>query len=240
MKNTIPKPNLLLVEDEEHISEMLQLNLELEGYEVSLATTGPQAIKMVKAEYFDLVILDIMLPEMDGIAVCETIRMQNIEVPILFLSAKNSAADRIEGLRKGGDDYLSKPFNLEELLLRVSKLIVKNKRMQQMSSVGDVYQFAGGKIDFSAHECFDKNGVKQELSKKESALLKLLIEREGETVSREHILQVVWGYNVYPTTRTIDNFILGFRKHFEQDTRNPIYFHSIRGVGYKFTSNEKK
>lgn len=240
MNNLKSKSNLLVVEDEENISELLQLNLELEGYEVSIAKTGIQAIKMVKAEYFDLIILDIMLPEMDGITVCETIRTQNIDIPILFLSAKDSVADRIEGLKKGGDDYLTKPFNLEELLLRVEKLVAKSKRMQQTTTVADIYEFSGGKIDFGAHECYDKNGIRQELSKKESALLKLLIERDGETVSREHILQVVWGYNVYPTTRTIDNFILGFRKHFEKDTRSPVYFHSIRGVGYKFTSKEKK
>lgn len=240
MNSVKNKSNLLIVEDEENIREMLQLNLELEGYEVSIAKTGIQAIKMVKAEYFDLIILDIMLPEMDGITVCETIRTQNIDVPILFLSAKDSVADRIEGLKKGGDDYLTKPFNLEELLLRVEKLVAKNKRIQHSAPVAEIYEFQGGKIDFAAHECYDKNGQRQELSKKESALLKLLIERDGETVSREHILQVVWGYNVYPTTRTIDNFILGFRKHFEQDTRSPIYFHSIRGVGYKFTSKEKK
>ncbi|HTN16257.1 MAG TPA: response regulator transcription factor [Chitinophagaceae bacterium] len=240
MKNQNPKANLLIVEDEENIREMLQLNLELEGYEVTSASTGAQAIKNVKSEYFDLVVLDIMLPEMDGLAVCETIRTQNIDVPILFLSAKDSAADRIEGLKKGGDDYMTKPFNLEEFLLRVEKLVAKNKRIKRSNTIPDIYEFAGGKIDFSAHECFDKNGTKQELSKKESALLKLLIERDGETVSREHILQVVWGYNVYPTTRTIDNFILGFRKHFEQDSRSPVYFHSIRGVGYKFTSKEKK
>lgn len=234
------KYSILVVEDEENILELLELNLELEGYEVSIAKTGAQAVKQFKSEYFDLIILDIMLPEMDGIAVCETIRTQNNEVPILFLSAKNSAADRVEGLKKGGDDYMTKPFNLEELLLRIEKLIIKNKRLQQAPVHSDIYEFGGGKIDFTAHECIDKNGERQELSKKESALLKLLIERDGETVSREHILQVVWGYNVFPTTRTIDNFILGFRKYFEQDTRNPIYFHSIRGVGYKFTSKEKK
>ncbi|GAA4449556.1 response regulator transcription factor [Rurimicrobium arvi] len=240
MNKQASKGNLLVVEDEENISEMLQLNLELEGYEVSVAKTGSQAIKMVRSEYFDLIILDIMLPEMDGITVCETIRTQNMEVPILFLSARDSAADRIEGLKKGGDDYLTKPFNLEELLLRVSKLVTKNNRLRQTTSVPDIYEFAGGRIDFAAHECFDRNGARHELSKKESALLKLLIERDGETVSREHILQVVWGYNVYPTTRTIDNFILGFRKYFEKDSRSPVFFHSIRGVGYKFTSKEKK
>jgi len=154
----------------------------------------------------------------------------------MFLSARNTSADKVEGLKKGGDDYLTKPFNLEELLLRVQKLIVKNKKIHNPHAVPDVYQFSGGKIDFAAHECTDHTGTRQELSKKEAALLKLLIEHEGQVVSREHILQIVWGYNVYPTTRTIDNFILNFRKYFEKDSRNPKHFHSVRGIGYKFTA----
>lgn len=232
----LPKASVLVAEDEESLRETLKLNLELEGYEVTTADTGPAVLKCVKGEYFDLIILDIMLPEMDGITVCETIRMQHNDVPILFLSARNSSADRVEGLKKGGDDYLTKPFNLEELLLRVSKLIAKNKKIREPQSVGDIYEFDGYRIDFSAHECTDRKGNKQELSKKEAALLKLLIEHEGEVVSREQILQIVWGYNVYPTTRTIDNFILNFRKYFEADSRNPVHFHSIRGIGYKFTA----
>jgi len=233
-----PKPtkaSILIAEDEESLREGLKLNLELEGYEVTTIDNGPGVIKMVKNEYFDLIILDIMLPDMDGITVCETIRMQHNDVPILFLSARNSGADRVEGLKKGGDDYLTKPFNLEELLLRVDKLITKNKKIKEPQTVGDTYEFDGCKIDFAAHECTDKNKQVQELSKKEAALLKLLIEHEGEVVSREQILQIVWGYNVYPTTRTIDNFILNFRKFFEKDSRNPRHFHSIRGIGYKFT-----
>ena len=229
------KASILVAEDEESLREALKLNLELEGYEVTTVDNGPGVIKTVKNEYFDLIVLDIMLPDMDGITVCETIRMQHNDVPILFLSARNSSADRVEGLKKGGDDYLTKPFNLEELLLRVDKLVTKNKRMKEPQTVGDTYEFAGCKIDFAAHECTDKNKQIQELSKKEAALLKLLVEHEGDVVSREQILQIVWGYNVYPTTRTIDNFILNFRKFFEKDTRNPKHFHSIRGIGYKFT-----
>lgn len=229
------KASLLVAEDEESLREVLKLNLELEGYEVTTVDNGPAVIKMVKNEYFDLIILDIMLPEMDGITVCETIRMQRNDVPILFLSARNSGADRVLGLKKGGDDYLTKPFNLEELLLRVDKLVTKNKKIKEPHAVSDIYEFEGCKIDFAAHECTDKNKKVQELSKKEAALLKLLIEHEGEVVSREQILQIVWGYNVYPTTRTIDNFILNFRKYFEKDSRNPKHFHSIRGIGYKFT-----
>jgi len=235
MSKNETKASLLVVEDEESIREAIKLNLELEGYEVTTVDNGASVLKAVKNEYFDLIILDIMLPEMDGITVCENIRMQNNEVPILFLSARNSGADRIEGLKKGGDDYMTKPFNLEELLLRVEKLVVKNKKLKERNAAPDVYTFGRCKIDFSAQSAKDKEGKALELSKKEMALLKLLIEHKNEVVSREHILQVVWGYNVYPTTRTIDNFILNFRKYFEKDTRNPRHFHSVRGVGYKFT-----
>jgi two-component system alkaline phosphatase synthesis response regulator PhoP len=227
--------SVLLVEDEENLHEALKLNLELEGYEVTSAFDGTAALKALQAEYFDLIILDVMLPEMDGINVTETIRISNNEVPILMLSARNSSADRVLGLKKGADDYLTKPFNLEELLLRVQKLINKNKKLQDKSSVGDVYTFDNNTIDFKAQEALDTNGRKIQLSKKETMLLKLLIENKNEVVPREKILQAVWGYNVYPTTRTIDNFILNFRKYFEEDSRNPKYFHSVRGVGYKYS-----
>ncbi len=229
------KASILLVEDEDNLHEALKLNLELEGYGISSAYDGPQALKAVEQEYFDLIILDVMLPEMDGITVIETIRVHNNKVPILILSAKNASADRVLGLKKGADDYLSKPFNLEELLLRVQKLIEKNKKMLDRDSIGDTYSFGNNTIDFNAQEAMTKNGEKVQLSKKESMLLKLLIENKNEVVPREKILQAVWGYNVYPTTRTIDNFILNFRKYFEDDSRNPRYFHSVRGVGYKYT-----
>jgi two-component system alkaline phosphatase synthesis response regulator PhoP len=229
------KSSILLVEDEENLHEALKLNLELEGYEVTSAYNGASALKAVQSEYFDLVVLDVMLPEVDGINVTETIRLQNIEVPILILSAKNTSADRVLGLKKGADDYLTKPFNLEELILRVQKLIEKNKKLQDKSSVGDTYSFGNNAVDFKAQEAVTKSGDKIQLSRKESMLLKLLIENKNEVVPREKILQVVWGYNVYPTTRTIDNFILNFRKYFEEDSRNPKYFHSVRGVGYKYS-----
>ena len=228
------KPSILLVEDEENLHEALKLNLELEGYEVSSAYDGAAALKAIQSEYFDLLILDVMLPEIDGINITETVRLQNIDVPILILSAKNTSADRVLGLKKGADDYLTKPFNLEELILRVQKLIEKNKKLQDRSSIGDTYSFGKNTVDFKAQEKKKKNGEKVQLSRKESMLLKLLIENKNEVVPREKILQSVWGYNVYPTTRTIDNFILNFRKYFEEDSRNPKYFHSVRGVGYKY------
>ncbi|MBL0152300.1 MAG: response regulator transcription factor [Chitinophagaceae bacterium] len=229
------KTSLLLVEDAEHLHEALRLNLELEGYEVTSAFDGAQALTAIRNEYFDLIILDVMLPEMDGINVTETVRLSNNEVPILILSAKNSSADRVLGLKKGADDYLTKPFNLEELLLRVNKLINKNKKLLDKTSVGDTYSFGGNTIDFKAQEAMTTAGNQIQLSKKETMLLKLLIENKNEVVPREKILQSVWGYNVYPTTRTIDNFILNFRKYFETDSRNPKYFHSVRGVGYKYS-----
>lgn len=224
----------MLVEDEENLHEALKLNLELEGYEVTSAFDGAAALKAVQGEYFDLIILDVMLPEMDGINVTETIRISNNEVPILILSAKNSSADRVLGLKKGADDYLTKPFNLEELLLRVHKLINKNQKLLDKTTIGDSYTFGNNIIDFKAQQATGYTGDKIELSKKETMLLKLLIENKNEVVPREKILQSVWGYNVYPTTRTIDNFILNFRKYFEEDSRNPKYFHSVRGVGYKY------
>ena len=229
------KFSILLVEDEENLLEALKLNLELEGYEVTGAHDGAEALRTVQKEYFNLLILDVMLPELDGITVCETIRLNNPDIPILILSAKNSSADRVLGLKKGADDYLTKPFNLEELLLRVNKLIRKSERLSAKQPLPEIYVFGKNKIDFKASEAFTKNGEKIMLTKKEIMLLKLLIENKNEVVTREKILQAVWGYNVYPTTRTIDNFILNFRKYFEEDSRNPDYFHSVRGAGYKFT-----
>jgi two-component system, OmpR family, alkaline phosphatase synthesis response regulator PhoP len=229
------KFSILLVEDEENLQEALKLNLELEGYEITGAYDGAEALQAVQKEYFNLIILDVMLPEIDGITVCETIRLSNPDIPILILSAKNSSADRVLGLKKGADDYLTKPFNLEELLLRVNNLIKKSERLGSKEPIPDIYEFGKNKIDFKASEAYTKSGEQVTLTKKEIMLLKLLIENKNEVVTREKILQVVWGYNVYPTTRTIDNFILNFRKYFEEDSRDPKYFHSVRGVGYKFT-----
>jgi two-component system alkaline phosphatase synthesis response regulator PhoP len=229
------RKSILLVEDEENLHDALKLNLELENYQVTSAYDGNEALKAVKAEYFDLVILDVMLPGIDGINVAETIRVQQNPVPILMLSARNTSADRVLGLKKGADDYLNKPFNLEELLLRVHKLIDKNQKLQEKNTAPDKYLFGKNGIDFKAQEAFNKKNERFRLSKKETMLLKLLIEHKNEVVKREKILQSVWGYQVYPNTRTIDNFILNFRKYFEDDSRNPKHFHSVRGVGYKYT-----
>lgn len=230
------KLSILLVEDEENIQDALKLNFEMEGYEVTSVYDGEAALKAVHDEYFDLIILDVMLPEIDGITVCENIRLTNTEIPILMLSAKNQSADRILGLKKGADDYVTKPFSLEELLIRVRILINKSKKISAKEPVEEQYVFGKNQINFKSLECVTKTGEVVALTKKEVMLLKLLIENKNEVVTREKILQSVWGYNVYPTTRTVDNFILNFRKYFEEDSRNPKYFHSIRGIGYKFTN----
>jgi len=231
------KGNILIVEDEENLHKTLRYNLEMEEYSITSAFTGTEAIKAIDSEFFDLIILDLMLPELDGISIAENVRVKNIDTPILILSAKNSSADKILGLKKGADDYMTKPFNLQELLLRVDKMVIKSKKIRSTGSSqndSSTYSFGGNTVDFNAQTAVTHLGNSIELSKKESLLLKLLIENKGNVVTREKILQVVWGYNVYPTTRTIDNFILNFRKNFEKDARNPIFFQSIRGAGYKF------
>ncbi|HMQ50100.1 MAG TPA: response regulator transcription factor [Saprospiraceae bacterium] len=222
---------LLLVEDEENIREVVKLNLELEGYEVVAASNGKTALRYIKEQHFDLLILDVMLPEIDGFQICEQVRLTNLEVPILFLTAKDTAQDRIAGLKMGADDYLTKPFNLEELLLRVQNLIKRTSKSPE--NTPEIYTFGPNEVNFATYQA--KSGDQSiALTKKEAMLLKLLIDRKGQVVSRQQILQSVWGYDVYPSTRTIDNFILSFRKYFEVDPKNPVYFHSIRGVGYKF------
>lgn len=223
---------ILVVEDEEQIRKIIKLNLELDGYEVVEVDNGRKALDIINQQHFDLLILDVMLPEVNGFEICQRVRIRNAKVGIIIVSAKDTSADRINGLKMGADDYLNKPFNLEELLLRVNNLLKRSTE----EAAKDLQEFSFGNnyINFTTYESRGVQGVFQ-LTNKESLLLKLLIERQNEVVSRNQILQTVWGYDVYPSTRTIDNFILSFRKYFENDPRDPKYFHSIRGVGYKFT-----
>ncbi|MDB4999313.1 MAG: DNA-binding response regulator, partial [Mucilaginibacter sp.] len=195
------------------------------------------ALQIFKEERFNLVILDVMMPEIDGFVVAETIRLENSEVPIMFLTAKNTNEDKISGLKKGADDYLTKPFNLEELILRVNNLVKRSLKGDDLKEFNS-YKIGDKTIHFNSFELVNEDESITPLTKKETMLLKLLIERRNEAVSREQILETVWNYDVYPSTRTIDNFILTFRKYFEPDPKNPVYFHSIRGVGYKFTDNQ--
>jgi two-component system, OmpR family, alkaline phosphatase synthesis response regulator PhoP len=231
--NTMGKQRILLVEDEEALRLALKLNFELEGYDVTLSSTGPDALERMRGAHFDLVVMDVMLPGMDGYSVVETVRLEGDGTPVLFLTARTAPADRIRGLRTG-DDHLGKPFELEELLLRVGKLIQRSDK-GSTAVLPSEFAFNGNKVDFNSYDVVGQDGRKRTLSQREIMLLRLLIERAGEVVSREEILQKVWGYNVFPTTRTVDNFIVAFRKYFEPDPRTPKHFHSIRGVGYKFT-----
>lgn len=224
---------ILLVEDETTLSETIKLNFEMEGYHVVVATDGKKALRAFKSGRFNLIVLDVMLPEMDGMAVCRTIRLENSDIPILMLTAKNSSADRIDGLKTGADDYLTKPFNLEELLLRVNNLIRRGLRSGK-SPVVNLATVNGNKIDFAQMEITTPKGQIINLTKKENMLLKLLVEKKNEVVSREHILETVWGYDIYPSTRTIDNFMVTFRKYFEKDPSDPKHFLAVRGVGYKY------
>ena len=215
---------ILLVEDEEHLHDVIKMNLELEEYVVISAKNGKEALDRFSQGRYDLILLDVMLPEVDGFAVCETIRLKNKQIPILFLTAKDSSQDRIQGLKIGGDDYLTKPFNLEELLLRVQNLLKRSIVTDQKIEEVNEYRFGPNKVNFSTYEVQTKEGETKQISQKEVLLLKLLIEKKGEVVSRDEILEKIWGYDVYPSTRTIDNYILAFRKYFEENPRDTSLF----------------
>lgn len=226
---------ILLVEDEEHLLKTILLNLELENYQVTTATDGIDALKKFRSASFDLIILDVMLPEMNGFDVCEEIRKENTQIPVLFLTAKGTSEDKVKGLKLGADDYLTKPFNLEELLLRIQILIKRYMIPGQQAKSLEKYAFSGNEINFITYEIKGANGLQTGITKREIALLRLLIERKGEVISREEILDAVWGTEAFPSSRTIDNYIVSFRKYFEKNQKEPRHFHSIRGVGYKFT-----
>ncbi|MES2622101.1 MAG: response regulator transcription factor [Bacteroidota bacterium] len=227
---------ILLVEDEENLLDAIKLNLELEGYEVEAADTGKKALKKIASQRFNLVILDVMLPEVDGFEICENFRMRDTETPVLFLTAKDASEDKVKGFKAGGDDYLTKPFNLEELLLRV-KVLIKHSVRGKLEVVNTKeFQFGGNTVNFLTFTAVGIDGKAYKLTKKEISLLKLLFDNKNKVVPREQILRFVWGYDVYPSTRTIDNFIATFRKYFEKDPSSPQHFFSIRSVGYKFVN----
>lgn len=222
---------ILLVEDEEQLNKIIKLNLELEGYEVVSTDNGEEALLVIESQHFDLLILDIMLPGINGLQICEKVRISNNKVAIIIISAKDTSRDRISGLKVGADDYLTKPFVLEELLLRVKNLIKRSSEDGKIASTE--YIFGNNKINFETYEAIGNQG-KFTLTHREAMLLKMLIDKKNEVVSRKAILQNVWGYDVFPSTRTIDNFIANFRKYFEENPKEPKFIESIRGVGYKF------
>jgi len=226
---------ICLVEDESNLNEMITMNLQLEGHEVVSLSDGMQGVAVApEANSFDLFILDVMLPHYSGLQICEAIRLHS-NVPVLFLSARGTSADKIAGLKTGGNDYLSKPFELEELLLRVKVLTAG----VALAPEEEIYTIGGKQVNFATFEVVDmQSGEHLSLSKREIDLLRLFFEKEGKVVSRDEILDRLWGKDQYPTARTIDNYILNFRKIFEKDPKNPVHFHSIRSVGYKFSAAE--
>lgn len=231
------KKRILIIEDDLHIAEGLQLNLTLQGYAVDIAADGVAGLSQWKRVRPDLVILDIMLPGIDGLSILQSIRLEDEWLPILILSAKGDPDDRIKGLTFGGDDYLAKPFNLEELLLRVERLLKRGGWNQEIGAppppAFDTYRFGDNDIDFKTNTARCRMG-QISLTEQESKVLKLFIAHRGKPLSREELLQIGWGYSRKTTTRTVDNFIVRFRKYFEPDPKNPIYFKSLRSIGYLF------
>ncbi len=228
------KRHILIVEDEEHLAEALAHNLQFEGYATTVAHDGEEGLKLANAMQFDLILLDIMMPRLDGLEVCRRLRAAGSRVPILFLTARASEADRILGLKVGADDYIPKPFVLEELILRIQGIFRRQEWYSSPVTEGDVFRFGDNEINFSTFEARNREGTVR-LTEKECMLMKLLVERQNQVVSREEILQRVWGYSFSASSRTIDNFIVRLRRYFEPEPRRPRYIHSVRGVGYRFT-----
>lgn len=235
---------ILVIEDEAHIAEGLKLNLSLQGYRVRTASSGTAGLQEWKAWQPDLIVLDIMLPGIDGFSVLQSIRLEDEEIPILILSAKSASRDKIKGLTFGVDDYLTKPFNLEEFILRVERLLARAGRTTRAAYAGrgpvsspQVYTFGNNKISFEAATAQCQMGNVQ-LTEQEVKLLKLFIASKGKPLSRKQILEIGWGYAGATTTRTVDNFIVRFRKYFEPNPKKPKYFQSIRAVGYLFEHDD--
>jgi two-component system, OmpR family, alkaline phosphatase synthesis response regulator PhoP len=231
---TAASSHVLVVEDDPHLAAGVAENLRLEGYEVSTAGDGEQALEWLKRRACALIVLDVMLPGLDGLTVCRTLRASGNNTPVLFLTARGDPADRVRGLESGGDDYLAKPFHLEEFLLRVRAILRRWDWYRSAAASAARLRFGGNEVDFRAFRGHAWNGEVHELTEKEAMILKVLAEHSGQIVSREDLLERVWGYDVFPSTRTVDNFILRLRKRFERDPANPRHFLTVWGVGYRF------
>ena len=231
---------ILVADDEANLARGIAENLEAEGYKVTVVGDGIRALEEIVSRDYDLVVLDVMMPGLDGFAVCEEARRQGVVTPILFLTAKGGVDDRIRGLEAGGDDYLPKPFHLQELLLRVKVVLRRWSWYTDQAGHEDVLSFGDNEVDFRTFRGRAFDGATHQLTQKEAMILKALAERAGEVVSREELLDKAWGYELYPSSRTIDNFILRLRKRFEPDPEKPRYFHTVRGIGYRFTAREEE
>jgi DNA-binding response OmpR family regulator len=228
-------PRILVVEDEDHLATGLKLNLELEGYAVELAGTAREAREhLLDPGGFDAIVLDVMLPDVDGFALCAKLRESGNYTPVIMLTARAAAEDRVRGLEAGADDYLVKPFDLNEFLARVRSVLRRRRwdrkderRAHSVVSIGDA------RIDFDSHEVFVR-GEPVKLTRLEFDLLRYFVEHPGKVISRDTLLEEVWKLRNYSTARTVDNFISRLRRHFERDPSDPRHFVSVRGAGYKF------
>ena len=235
------KKHILIIEDDIHIAEGMKLNLSLQKYEVTIATDGPSGLRLWKEVQPDLIVLDIMLPQIDGLTVLQNIRLDDERIPILIVSAKGAPDEKIKGFSYGVDDYMSKPFNLDEFLLRIERLMTRSSWYRDeteadragVDSPPRTYGFGDNLIDFTTSTAQCKGG-QVVLSEQEVKLLKLFICNRGKPLSRGKLLEIGWGYTKDTTTRTVDNFIVRLRKYFEDNPKKPVYFRSLRSVGYVF------
>ncbi len=228
---------ILVVEDDLHLAEGMAENMRAEGYAADTAHDGQIGLEMALVGDYDLLVLDVMLPHMDGFEVCRALRAQGKSTPVLFLTARGDPQDRVRGLEAGGDDYLTKPFHLDEFLLRIRAILRRwewFKNSLARPATGTTLSFAGNEANFRTFQAHSWDGTAHDLTEKEAMILKVLAEQPGEVVTRDDLLEKVWGYEVYPSTRTVDNFILRLRKIFEREPHNPRHFLTVRGVGYRF------
>ncbi len=227
--------SILIIEDETAIADILADNLQDEGYMTLHAADGSSGLRCWQTEKPNLVILDVMLPHLSGYEVCRTMRERGDTTPVLFLSAKGQADDRVQGLRAGGDDYLPKPFHLPEFLLRVENMLRRQHWSHTAPQKDDSLRFGGHEVDFRTWTATLSNGQEEPLSERELKILRLLNRRRSEVVSRDDVLDEVWGDDAFPSSRTVDNFVVRLRRLFEPDPAEPRYFHTVWGVGYRFT-----
>lgn len=220
---------ILLVEDDPSLRFGLEKNLEIEGYEVLAAADGEEGLRLAFDGKPDLIILDIMLPKVNGFEICETLRKHGIRTPVIFLSAKSAERDKITGLELGGDDYMTKPFSVRELLARVRSVLRRLKEQDEE----EPFRFGDIVVDFKG-QTVSAGDIPVSLTSREYELLRFLIRSRGRVLPRDKILQQVWGYDYYGTARTIDNFINRLRQKIEDDVNQPRFIVTIRGVGYKF------
>jgi len=225
------RKKILIIEDEEDLVKGLKLNLADEEYEVDWASDGLEGLRKALQETPDLIILDIMLPEKNGLEVCRELRQKNIRIPIIMLTAKGEEIDKVVGLEIGADDYITKPFSVRELLARLKAHLRRAER--EVNTPASIYSFNDVEIDF-AHFKARRKGKELDLTSTEMDILKYLIAHRGEVVTRDDLLDKIWGYDSYPTTRTIDNHILKLRKKIEDDPAHPRYILSVYGGGYRF------